>query len=347
MGKELTVCCETSQEVCAAETASHERLSEAELSEVIRGKILKYLSSGRVLALAIIFTAGAVMYSFAGSSMLLLLALAFSFSGDMVGFNLATTLLTGFSYIVTVVIYALAAAALFKIRASARRGEGCDAVKRLLSLRKCISAFRVFYYISLALSAAVLPLTMYSAERTSADVAALQSEAYLVGYIIVIVFAVLYMVIGAVWNHICCSSIIKLTDSIRYRYADPLSEKPKKCTLAAVLNFINAGVLTAVVGLIIAGLVFSVIILFVGAPYTVNSATEPTWMIAGVIIAVAVAVIYFMYAAVLLVVSAPTVTYYILTAVAALKYNKLEKEIAALIADNSEDSARSEQITTV
>ena len=305
------------------------------LAESVRAKVAKFLSSGTVLTLAILLTLGAVMCGFAAISMLILTGLAIFGAGDLLPSGLISVLIMIISYIVSTAVYAYGAAALYRIRASARRGDCDGAASRLLSLRKCVSFFRVYYYINVGFSFLISPWSVYSANNLS-DTGAQLNQAYLIGYVVgVVVFTALYVTACAVWNHIYCSALIKFTDNVRERLGDPISEKPKKCTLAAVMNFIGSGAvisLFAVVMFMVA--VLALILAIAGwAAFSTELGSE-----GGVLLAVICAAVFltfiFVYVGTMFIMLVPMIAYYTLVGAAALKYNKLEKEIAGLICEN-------------
>lgn len=344
MDKELTVCCETSQEVCAAETASHVRLSEAELSETIRGKILKYLSSRKILALAIFKTLGSVMYAFGAVGLVLLTVMLALVPESFTASGIATYIVATASYIFFAVYFAVCAKALYKIRGSARR-DGAAIADELTGLASATSAYRIFYYINVGLSVVLVVWSLCTSTVPPVDgMSQAYNMGYTVGYIIgTALTSIIAMTVGVVLAHLFCSSLIKLFNRIKERLADPLVPGPTKHRFPAVISFISAGYTVLSVGfaMLVYALLGVAVVALVGSG-AIDMGAANAGMFATVFI-----VAFVLMAVMITALVAPIVAYNILLGVTVLKYNKLEKEISALIADNSEEPTCSEQITTV
>lgn len=347
MDKELTVCCETSQEVCAAETASHGKLSEAELSEAIRGKILKYLSSGRVLALAIFKTLGSVMYAFGAVGLVLLTVMLALVPESAMASVVVTYIVAAASYIFFAVYFAVCAKALYKIRGSARR-DGAAIADELTGLASATSAYRIFYYINAGLSAMLVVWSLCTSTVPPVDG---MSQAYNMGYTVGTVgyiigtalTSIIAMTVGVVLAHLFCSSLMKLFNRIKERLADPLVPGPTKHRFPAVISFISAGYTVLSVGfaMLVYALLGVAVVALVGSG-AIDMGAANAGMVASIFI-----IGFIIMALMIAALAAPIVIYNILLGVTVLKYNKLEKEIAALIADNSEESTCPEQAPTV
>ncbi len=319
------------------------RLSKAELSETVRGKILKYLSSGKILALAIFNTLGSVMYALTAVGLVLMTVLLAFVREGFTASGIATYIVLTASYVFLSVYLAVTAKALYKIRSSARR-DSVGVAQALTSLAGVTSAYRVFYYISAAINAVLLIWGLGVTAVSSNPVYGEASEAYNIGYtsgyiIGTAMTSVFALVVGVVLAHLFCSSLIKLFNRIKERLAAPLVPGPTKHRLPAVISFISAGYMVlsvgfvmfmfALLGVAVFALIGSGAIDMAGAP---SGAFGAAWVIAFVLMAVMITALV-----------APIVAYNILLGVTVLKYNKLEKEISALVADNSEEIACTEQ----
>ena len=313
---------ENSGDVCTKCGAPHQKLSQTEVVEKIRGKSMRLLSSGLVLALTIFFIFGAVIYCFSALGM-----------GGLTGFYAVGG---SRAYVVFVsaigfcecvffaIVLVLCVCDLFKARRSAKNGNSAKAITALEKIRGLLVSYRVFYIISVLFNIVSIVFTFFESHTGYAESATDT-------FIFVVMAATLLITVGVgfVLQLLYNFSLTKLVEKIKARITDPLSKNNGKCTAAAVYNFIYFGMEVILAPfLVLIGVLFAIAVMEMASSGAMGTVEVP--IIAAYIVPVAYAVVMIVLAGLMLAVSVP----YLLLGIVAVKHNKLEKYAASLISEN-------------